>query len=362
MNAFDREPSELRAQELEAVERVLRSGWYILGNEVKTFEAAWAKYCDAGACVGLGNGLDALEIGLRALGIGAGDEVITTPMTAFATVLGILRAGATPVLADIDPDTGLLAPDSVERCISDRTRAVLLVHLYGRVGDMEMWTTLCASRGIALLEDCAQSHGARWNGRPAGTWGRWGAYSFYPTKNLGTPGDGGALIASESTLADKARVLGNYGQSQRYHHPVIGMNSRLDELHAALLKVRLAWLPEFTSRRRRIARQYSASIRNPAVRLLAAPPSEENHVHHLYVVCSPDRDRLSRHLRDCGVETLIHYPLPVHHQEPCRTLRRDPRGLDNADRHGRECLSLPCNPYLIESEVAAVADGVNTFR
>ena len=197
MNDFKAEPEELVQKELAAVERVLRSGWFILGKEVKDFESSWAARCGAKHAVGVGNGMDAIEIGLRTLGIGRGDEVITTPMTAFATVLAIIRAGATPVLADIDPETALLDPDSVERCLSPRTRAVLLVHLYGQVRAMERWTGLCGrSNIIYLLEDCAQSHAAAWQGKVAGTFGAWGAYSYYPTKNLGAIGDGGAIVSS----------------------------------------------------------------------------------------------------------------------------------------------------------------------
>ena len=213
MNDFKAEPEELRVAELAALERVLHSGWYVLGNEVKVFEAAWAKRCGAAHAVGVGNGMDAIEIGLRALNIGTGDEVITTPMTAFATVLAIIRAGAIPVLADIDPDTALLNPASVERCISAKTKAVLLVHLYGQVHNMERWTALCEKHGIALLEDCAQAHLAQWNGRVAGSFGRFGAYSFYPTKNLGALGDAGALVCNDGELARRAAVLRNYGQS-----------------------------------------------------------------------------------------------------------------------------------------------------
>jgi dTDP-4-amino-4,6-dideoxygalactose transaminase len=362
MNDFRTEPEELVRKELEAVERVLRSGWYILGGEVKDFEARWAARCGTRFAVGVGNGMDAIEIGLRALGIGGGDEVVTTPMTAFATVLAIIRAGATPVLADINPDTALLDPDSAERCLSPRTKAVVLVHLYGQVREMEKWTTLCKQAGISLLEDCAQAHMASWKGKIAGAFGAWGAYSFYPTKNLGALGDGGALVTNKQEIADKAGVLRNYGQSERYHHPEQGLNSRLDELQAALLSVRLDWLDAFSKRRKELGRSYFSGISNPLVQTMARPLEDDSHVYHLFVVLAEERDRLSAHLRERGVASLSHYPVPVHHQEPCRGIKADPRGLVHAERHAARCLSLPCHPQMSDDDVRKVIEAINEFR
>jgi dTDP-4-amino-4,6-dideoxygalactose transaminase len=362
MNDFRAEPAAMRAEMLEAARAVFDSGWYVLGKQVTAFEAAWAQACGAAHAVGVGNGMDAIEIALRALGIGPGDEVVTTPMTAFASVLAILRAGAVPVLADIDAATGLLDPASVERCLSATTRAVMPVHLYGRIGDMDAWTALCAARGVHLIEDCAQSHLARWRGRCAGTFGAAGAYSFYPTKNLGAIGDAGALITQSPELAAIAARLRNYGQSERYHHPEVGMNSRLDELQAALLLVKLKWLEEFTAKRREIAGQLFAGIANPAVRPLDAPVEAENHVHHLFVVLCEERDRFHAHLRAAGIQALIHYPVPMHHQKPCAELRRDPQGLTRAERHAGECLSLPCHAQMDAGQVARVVAAVNSFR
>jgi dTDP-4-amino-4,6-dideoxygalactose transaminase len=362
MNDFKAEPEALRLAELAAAERVLRSGWYVLGNEVKTFEAVWAERSGTIYSVGVGNGMDAIEIGLRALGIGQNDEVITTPMTAFATVLAILRAGATPVLADIDARTALLDPASAERCISPRTKAILLVHLYGQVCEMERWTALCGRHGIALLEDCAQSHMARWSGRVGGSFGRFGAYSFYPTKNLGGLGDGGAIVMDDGALAQRAAVLRNYGQSVRYHHPELGLNSRLDELQAALLLVRLEWLEGFTERRRQIAAAYHAGIVNSSVQLLAAPSQVQSHVYHLFVVLCEQRDRLVQHLKAQGVETLVHYPVPVHFQAPCKDMRRDSHGLGIAERHAAQCLSIPCHPQMSDSNATQVIDAINAFK
>jgi dTDP-4-amino-4,6-dideoxygalactose transaminase len=362
MNDFKAEPEALRQQEMVAVERVLRSGWYVLGNEVKAFEAAWSKRCGIAHAIGVGNGMDAIEIGLRALGIGVGDEVITTPMTAFATVLAIVRAGATPVLADIDADSGLLSIDSVERCISSRTRAVLLVHLYGQIRNMLRWTEFCKQHDLLLLEDCAQAHLAESEGRMAGAFGAFGAYSFYPTKNLGAIGDGGALITNDVGLAQRARVLRNYGQSERYHHPELGMNSRLDEIHAAILMERLTWLDQFTERRRNIADTYLDKISNPSIRLLARPEQRSSHAYHLFVVLSDERERLSNHLTQAGVANLSHYPVPVHQQPPCKSVRTDPAGLSAAERHARECISIPCHPQMDDGQVIKVIEALNAFR
>jgi len=361
MNDFKAEPDGLRAAELVAVNRVLSSGWYVLGNEVHQFEQEWAKRCGALYAVGVGNGMDAIEIGIRALDIGQGDEVITTPMTAFATVLAIIRAGATPVLADIDPTTGLLDPDSVERCLSPHTRAVLLVHLYGQVRHMDRWLAFCKQHGIALLEDCAQSHLAQWDGVVAGNFGRFGAYSFYPTKNLGALGDAGALVSNDSALSERAAVLRNYGQSARYHHTELGLNSRLDELQAALLKVRLAYLAEFTSRRQELAKVYREQISTPQVGMLAPPAQAVSHVYHLFVVICAARERLAQHLRDRGVETYVHYPVPVHRQPPCQGVRCDPTGLAATERHAATCLSLPCHPQMSDADLATVIEAINDF-
>jgi dTDP-4-amino-4,6-dideoxygalactose transaminase len=359
---FAAAPADLIEKQICAASRVIRSGWYILGPELSSFEEAWASYCGSQHAVGVGNGMDAIEIGLRALGIRNGDEVITTSMTAFATVLSIIRAGATPVLADIDPRTALLCPQSVARCISSRTKAILLVHLYGQIANMDDWSALANQHGVMLIEDCAQAHGATWKGKHAGTWGNFGAYSFYPTKNLGALGDGGALVSDDDALSTSARAIRNYGQSHRYHHPHIGLNSRLDEIQAAILGVQLDHLPDFTARRRQIAERYREGMINKEVHLMARPPHSENHVHHLFVVTCAERDRLQRHLLDQGVETLIHYPIPVHMQEPCMSLQRDSEGLRASEIHGGTCLSLPCHPFLSDYEVTKVIDAVNAYR
>jgi dTDP-4-amino-4,6-dideoxygalactose transaminase len=308
--------------------------------------------------------MEAIEIGLRALGIGPGDEVITTPMTAIATVLAIVHAGAIPVLADVYPSTVLLDPASVERCLTPRTRAVLLVHLYGQISEMDRWRTFCRAKGIELLEDCAQSHGAVWDGEAAGSFGSFGAFSFYPTKNLGARGDAGALLTNSEEVAARARALRNYGTRNRYEHPKTGLNSRLDELQAAILCARLSWLERFNARRQQIARRYFAEIENPKIALLASPGGNRlaTHVYHLFVVRCAERDQLAGFLKQCDIETLIHYPIPAHRQGCCKGLKCDPQGLPNADRHAQECLSIPCHPQLLDEEVNRVIAMLNVFE
>lgn len=362
MNDFKAEPEALKEEMLAAVARVIDSGWYVLGKEVGSFEQTWAGVCGVPHAVGVGNGMDAIEIALRSLDIGPGDEVITTSMTAFATVLAILRAGATPVLADIDAETALLNRESVTRCISPKTKAVILVHLYGQIRAMDAWLGLCERHNIFLIEDCAQSHLATWQGRGAGSFGIAGAYSFYPTKNLGALGDGGMLITSDDDLAERASRLRNYGQSVRYQHPDVGMNSRLDEIHAAMLQVRIKWLPEFTKRRQQIASQYLRGIKNDRLARLAAPSETTVHVYHLYVINCKERDALQKHLESCGVQTHCHYPIPIHHQESCKDIRRDPQGLAVSEQHAKTCLSLPCHPQMTDGDVNTVVEAVNQFK
>lgn len=362
MNDFKAEPAEMRQAMLEAAQRVLESGWYVLGNEVVAFEKQWAQRCGVSHGIGVANGMDAIEIALRTLGIGVGDEVITTPMTAFASVLAILRSGATPVLADIDADTGLLSIESVRRCLSNKTKAVVLVHLYGQVRSMSAWVELCKQHKIELIEDCAQAHLATWQGGVAGSFGAAGAYSFYPTKNLGAPGDAGMLVTRCAEVAERAAQLRNYGQSVRYHHPVLGMNSRMDEIHAAMLSERLKWLGLFTQRRINISAAYRLGIYNQEVSQLAEPEHEGAHVYHLYVVRSPKRDAMQAHLLANGVQALIHYPVPIHMQKPCKDIRRDPIGLSRSDIHAAECLSIPCHPQMSDEDVEHVIQAVNSFK
>ena len=362
MNDFKAEPQKLRDDMLSAVSRVFESGWYVLGNEVEQFEKEWAKVCDVKHAVGVANGMDALEIILRAIDVGPGDEVITTSMTAFATILAILRSGATPVLADIDPDTGLLSLESAVRCLSCKTKAVVLVHLYGQVRDINAWQSFCEDKKVHLVEDCAQAHLSSSDERIAGSFGVGGAYSFYPTKNLGAIGDGGAIVTNSDEVAFKAKRLRNYGQSERYHHPEIGMNSRLDEIHAAMLQVRLNWLPDFTRVRQHIAKKYLQNLRNNLIHNLAEPLEITAHSYHLYVLKCEKRNALQKHLESCRVQTHCHYPVPIHHQESCKNIRRDPQGVAVSESHAKNCLSLPCHPQMSDEDIEVVINSVNQFQ
>jgi dTDP-4-amino-4,6-dideoxygalactose transaminase len=344
-----------------AFRRVVGSGTYILGQECKRFEEMWASKCGVNYGVGVGNGMDAIEIVLRSVGVGVGDEVITTSMTAFATVLAIIRSGATPVLADIDPATGIISIDSVKRCLTNKTRAVVIVHLYGQIRKMLEWQELCESNGIYLIEDCAQAHLATENGRRAGCFGVAGTFSFYPTKNLGAFGDAGMIVTNSSEISAKCSVLRNYGQSERYHHPLIGLNSRLDEVHAAVLIEKLKLLENCNTRRKEIASRYRKNIRNPKIQLLSDSIEQESHVYHLFVILCGYRDDLMVHLANKKIQSLIHYPIPIHLQDSCNNIKRDPSGLINSECHANNCISLPCHPYLTESEIQLVIDAVNSF-
>ena len=321
MNDFQKEPEKLKKEMILALNRVLDSGWYVLGKEVDQFEKEWSAISGVKYGVGVANGMDAIEIALKSLDIGKGDEVITTNMTAFATVLAIYRSGATPVIADIEPDTALLDIKSVERCITKKTKAVILVHLYGQVKKMNSWTKLCDSYDIKLIEDCAQSHLASINGKPAGSFGVAGAYSFYPTKNLGASGDAGMLVTSNNDIKSKADIIRNYGQSVRYQHPELGLNSRLDEIQAALLLVRLKWLHIFTNRRKEIASNYNKYIDNEYIQKLNIPEEKDSHVFHLYVINCNNRHKLQSYLEDRGIQSLIHYPVPIHKQKPYLSIK-----------------------------------------
>jgi len=358
-NDFRREPEKLVLAELAATERVIRSGWWILGAEVEEFEKEWAHQCAAPHAVGVANGLDAIEIALRALGVLPGDEVITTPVTAYATTLAIQRTGAIPVFADIDPATGCLAAESVASCVSGLTKAVLPVHLYGRAADLDGLGAVCEDNGLHLVEDCAQAHGTRYRGQPVGNMGRFGAWSFYPTKNLGAIGDAGALTTAEEELARVARCIRNYGQSDRYHHEQLGMNSRLDELQAALLRERLPWLDTWTARRREIATRYRQGIDHPLLKPLAEASDPASDVHHLYVLLTPDRDRVRSLLKQGSVPTLVHYPLPCNKQQALGTHRVAPKGIPHALNHCDRCFSLPIHPFLSEDEVNHVINACN---
>ncbi len=346
------------AAELEAAaRRVLASGWFILGPELEAFEAAFAGYHGVPHAVGVANGTDAVELALRALGIGAGDEVITVAHTAVATVCAVERAGALPVLVDVDERTFTIDPHAAEAAITPRTRAIVPVHLYGHPADMDAVMALARRHGLAVVEDCAQAHGARWRGRLVGTIGDLGAFSFYPTKNLGALGDAGAVVARDEQLAARLRRLRNYGQRERYEHVEAGQNSRLDELQAAFLRVKLAHLDAHNAERRRLAALYARGLAGAPLRLPEIAAGAE-HVFHLFVVRHPERNRLRAELAAAGIGTLIHYPAPVHLQPVYAYLRERCGALPVTEQLTREIVSLPLFVGLGDERVARVVEAI----
>jgi dTDP-4-amino-4,6-dideoxygalactose transaminase len=360
-NDFANDPIELRDAQARAVKEVIDSGWYVLGPKVEQFESAWAEYCGVTGCAGVGNGMDALEIILRCRNIGPGDEVITTGMTAFATVLAIMRVGATPVFADIDPDTALLDLASAEGMITSKTRAIILVHLYGQLKHLRAWKALCDQNGIDLIEDCAQAHGAKEEGISAGAWGVAGAYSFYPTKNLGCIGDGGAVVSNDRALIAKAKQIRNYGQSSRYEHVEFGLNSRLDEIQAAILLERLRYLEKFNTRRRQIARAYSDAFSGKqGIRNLKRDPHSVSDVYHLFVVIVPDPVVTSRSFGSRGIQTLRHYPIPCSNQHAIFSRLRSAE-LHHTQNHAAGTISFPINYHMSDSALFRCLNEIENF-
>ena len=352
-----RQYESIKAELDEAAARVLASGWYILGPEVRTFEAEFAAFCGIDHAIGVGNGTEALYLALIALGVGAGDEVISVANAADYEPLTILQAGARPVFVDVDERTYTLEPELLEAAITPRTKAIMPVHLYGRMADMAAIMAVAARHGLPVIEDCAQAHGAQLRGRVAGSIGVCGCFSFYPSKNLGALGDGGMITTADAELAAKLRRLRVYGWEKRYHTVDSGgINSRLDEIQAALLRVKLRHLADWNTARRRIAQRYNQLLADTSL-LLPDLPADESHVFHLYVVQTPQRDRLQAALQQRGVETAIHYPLPAHLQPVYQGLA-EPGSLPVTERLAGTVLSLPIYPELTDAEVDAVAAAV----
>ena len=342
----------------EAMNRVIDRGWFILGPELSAFETEFAEMSGASHAVGVGTGTDALAMSLRALGIGRGDEVITAPLSAAYSALAIEMAGATPVFADLDPDRLTIDPRAIEAAITPRTAAVMPVHIYGQPAEMPAIAAIAARHNLALVEDACQAHLATCEGRPVGTFGILGAFSFYPTKNLGALGDGGAIITNDAALADRLKRLRNGGQTDRYHHAEFGVNSRLDEIQAAVLRARLSFLPEWTRERRALAARYRRALTGAPVEV--PPERDPGHVYHLFVVRTSQRERLQAHLDASGIATLIHYPIPVPRQPAFAHLPASHCPI--ADRVCAEVLSLPFYPTLPESSLAAVAHALHAWQ
>jgi dTDP-3-amino-3,4,6-trideoxy-alpha-D-glucose transaminase len=351
-----------RREHEEAVRRVFARGWYILGPEVEAFEEAFAAYHHGGFAIGVANGTDAIELALRAAGIGPGDEVITVSHTAVATICAIERAGARPILVDIDPRTYTMDPAAARAAITPRTRAIVPVHLYGHPADLASLTAIAGEAGLALIEDCAQAHGALFQGKRVGTFGHLAAFSFYPTKNLGAFGDGGAVLTADPALAARVRRLRNYGQAERYHHVERGANSRLDEVQAALLRVNLAHLDTHNDERRRLAGLYRERLHGVVLPEVCPDDDTIRHVYHLFVVRHPRRDALRRWLDGCGIGTLVHYPLPVHLQPAYADLGYPMGSLPVTERISREVLSLPLYVGLCDHDVEEVAAALRGWQ
>ena len=345
----------------DATARVLKSGWFILGPEVQAFEKEFAEYHGVKFASGVGSGTEAIHIALLALGIGAGDEVITVPNTAVATVAAIEMTGARAVLCDVRSDSMLMDVEKFARAITPRTKAIIPVHLFGQSCDLDPILEIARSppAKIFVLEDCAQAHGAMYRGKRVGSYGDIAAFSFYPTKNLGAYGDGGAIITNDATLAERVNLLRQYGWRERYASDIKGMNSRLDELQAAILRVKLRHLDAWNTARRERAALYTELIRT------VTPPREMPYgqsVYHLYVVQSPKRDALIAHLKARGIGTAIHYPQMIHRQAAYTNLGYGAGSLPVAEKLEREILSLPLYPELLLDDVRAVANAVNEFK
>lgn len=344
---------ELKAEIDQAIHRVLDSGWYILGPEVDAFEAEWAAFCEADHAVGVANGLDALILALRALDIVAGDEVIVPSNTYVASWLAVTAVGARPVPVEPDPATQNIDPARIAAAITPATRAILPVHLYGQPADLDPILALARSRGVAVVEDAAQAHAARYKGRRIGAHGDLVCWSFYPGKNLGALGDGGAVTTNRADLADRIRVLRNYGSREKYVNKVQGVNSRLDPIQAAVLRAKLPHLDAWTDRRRAIAATYSEGLKDSGL-ILPYVPDWAEPSWHLYVVRAPDRDGLQKRLTEAGVGTLIHYPIPPHMQAAYAGLGLAPDSLPVAKRLADEVLSLPIGPQLSKHDLQIV--------
>ncbi len=350
----------LRRELDQAAARVLDSGWFILGPEVQAFERELAAALGARDAVAVGNGTDALFLSLRALGVGPGDDVVTSPVSAAFTALAVLQAGARPVFVDVDPATLNLDASKVGAALTPRTKAIVPVHLYGHPADMDPILALARDRGLAVLEDACQAHGALYRGRPVGTLAGErgiGALSFYPTKNLGALGDGGAILVNDPAVAAGLRQLRNGGQSDKYRHELPGVNSRLDEIQAAFLRVGLRHLPAWIERRRALADLYARELAGSGVEPLREQPYARA-VHHLFVVRHPRRDALARALRERGIGTLVHYPIPLHLQPVFASLGGKGGDLPVAEGAAREILSLPLYPELRDEQLQAVIEGV----
>lgn len=340
-----------------AVDRVLSRGWYVLGPEVEAFEAEFAEYCGVDYCVGVGNGTDALELALRALEVKRGDKVATVANAGGYSSTAILNSGTFPIYVDIDDRSMNMDAESLSDNLTEDTKAIIVTHLYGQMADMPRIIDIAERKQIPVIEDCAQAHGAQINGRHAGSWGDIGCFSFYPTKNLGALGDGGAVVTSDPDLAERVRMLRQYGWASKYRSVLSGgCNSRLDELQAAILRAKLPHLDSWNDRRREVARAYKKGLSR--LELVLPPSVEDNYIAHLYVVRTPYRDPLRKQLADKGISTDIHYPVPDHLQESYCKIKSAAWHLPVTERCCNEVLTLPCFPEMTDAEIERIIEAV----
>ncbi len=357
-NDFKKEYQYLKKDIDRAINRVLTSGYYILGPEVENFEQLFAKYLNIKYCVGVGNGLEALQIALMALEIGEGDEVITTAHSAVATALAIKAVGAKPIFVDID-EYYQLDSSKIERKITPKTKAILPVHLYGQLADIEKIYKIAKKYHLYLIEDAAQAHGAEYKNKKAGTFGDLGCFSFYPTKNLGAFGDGGAIVTNNKKLYERCRMIRNYGQKNRYEHEVYGINSRLDEIQAVILSVKLKHLDEFNNKRRELAKIYFETLKD--IRTIQLPPIRNNSQpnFHLFVIEADKRNKLIKFLQSNGIPTIIHYPIPIHKQKCFSEFNK--LKLPVLEKKVKKIISLPIHPFLQKKDIIYISNKIKQF-
>jgi dTDP-3-amino-3,4,6-trideoxy-alpha-D-glucose transaminase len=346
---------------LEATERVASNGAFTMGEELESFEREFAAWCESEHAVGVSSGTSALELALRGLGIGPGDEVIVPTNSFIATAEAVSATGATPRLVDVDARTALLTAEIVERTITPRTRCVIPVHLYGRTVEMEPLLTLCRAHGLAVVEDACQAHGARYQGRPVGSLGDAGCFSFYPTKNLGAWGDGGAVVTADAGLAERVRLLRSHGEAERHHHEVVAGTQRLHSLQAAILKIKLGRLDSWNEQRRSAGHALGEALENSDLVLPAAPAQDGDHVFHLFVVRTPERDALRSHLQENGVASAIHYPTPIHLQPAYAGQGPGQGDLPVSELLAEQSCSLPIFPGISTAEIERIAAAVGSF-
>lgn len=359
--SFKKMHSELREKLDLAYERVLESNYYIQGKECADFEKKFAGYCGVDYCVGVGNGLDALTLILRAMDIGNSDEVIVPSNTYIATAFAVSSVGATPVFVEPEIQTYNINPDKVEEMITENTKAVIAVHLQGRPADMDKICAIANKHNLRVIEDAAQAHGARYKGKRVGAIGDAAGFSFYPGKNLGALGDGGCVTTNDKEIADRVRSLGNYGSDYKYHHIYKGVNSRLDELQAAFLNVKLDKLDYWNEERRKIAEKYFAGITNPLVKLPLKSDDVFEHIYHVFVIRCKERDKLEEYLNSKGIGTVKHYPIPMHRQLAYKDLGISEGELPIAEEISRTVLSLPMYYGMTDEEIQYVIDAINKF-